>query len=127
METITWPSDWLRGTLSYAVLGSLRFGPMHGYAISTALEGAGLGKVKGGTLYPLLTRLAQGGLVSSTWEPGSAGPGRKVFAITSAGQLHAEQAEELWRSFASLISAAIAGPARTDISYPQNSRSELAI
>ena len=53
-----WPGDWLRGVLEIAVLRCLADGgPSYGYAIALALEEAGLGQVKGGTLYPLLGRL----------------------------------------------------------------------
>jgi PadR family transcriptional regulator PadR len=47
----------LRGVLELCVLGALRGGPSYGYALAQSLEQAGLGTVKGGTLYPLLGRL----------------------------------------------------------------------
>ncbi len=62
-EVEPWPAEWLRGALEVCVLGVLDRGPTYGYAIAAALEDAGLGVVKGGTLYPLLGRLEAAGLV----------------------------------------------------------------
>jgi PadR family transcriptional regulator PadR len=47
------------------VLGVLAAGPTYGYAIAQSLEEAGLGTVRGGTLYSLLARLQAGDLVVS--------------------------------------------------------------
>ena len=42
--------------------------------------------VKEGTLYPLLTRLKNAGLLHYTWKESTGGPPRKYFQITSDGQ-----------------------------------------
>jgi PadR family transcriptional regulator len=68
-----WPGEWMRGVLSLRVLRVLRVvadGPTYGYAIAGRLADAGLGSVKGGTVYPILTRLEAEGLVASAWEAG---------------------------------------------------------
>lgn len=83
-----WPSDWLRAALELCVLAVVsQEGPTHGYAVATRLASLGLGEVKGGTLYPLLGRLETEGYLSSTWQPGSGGPGRKAFEVTAAGRV----------------------------------------
>lgn len=103
-----WPSEWLRGLLSLAVLRVLADGPTYGYAIAAALEDAGFGVIKGGTLYPLLSRLEVAEHVSAQWREGDGGPGRKYFEITSSGRaLLAEQAQQ-WREFAAHTSEFIA-------------------
>lgn len=94
-----WPSEWLRGVLGVCVLRILLDGPSYGYAISQRLVEAGLGEVKGGTLYPLLGRLEQAGHVEVEWRPGDAGPGRKFFALTAAGQQHALEQARRWAAF----------------------------
>ncbi len=86
MTEDTWPSDWLRGVLGLAVLRAVADGDTYGYAIAHALRSGGLGTVKGGTLYPLLSRFEQAGLLITRWEPGDGGPGRKHYALTAAGQ-----------------------------------------
>ncbi|MFC7481033.1 PadR family transcriptional regulator [Luedemannella flava] len=80
MSESRWPSEWLRGVLELCVLGVLADGPTYGYAIAQRLEEAGLGVVKGGTLYLLLARLEADGFVESSWQAGDGGPGRKYFS-----------------------------------------------
>lgn len=102
MTETEWPSDWLRGVLALAVLAVLRQGEAHGYVIATALQEAGLGTVKGGTLYPLLGRLETAGHVRADWQPGEGGPGRKVYSLTAAGQQHLVDQAARWSRFSAL-------------------------
>ncbi len=104
MTTQTWSRDWTRAFLSPCVLAVLAKGPNHGYAIAQRLQQAGLGPVKGGTLYPLLARLEQDGLLHVMWLPGEGGPGRKVFALTATGTAAVAQLSEEWATFTDTIS-----------------------
>ncbi|WP_342770118.1 PadR family transcriptional regulator [Xylanimonas allomyrinae] len=54
MTDTPWPSEWMRGPLSLCVLAVVarHDDGTHGYAIAQALATAGMGTVKGGTLYP---------------------------------------------------------------------------
>lgn len=105
MNDDQWPSEWLRGVLGVCVLRILLDGPNYGYAITQRLSDAGLGDVKGGTLYPLLGRFEAAGHVAVDWRPGDAGPGRKFFALTEAGRAHALEQATRWASFASTTRA----------------------
>lgn len=100
MARNTWPSEWLRGVLSLAVLRILTDGDAYGYAIATSLEDAGFGAIKGGTLYPLLTRLETAELVETYWGAGDGGPERKYFHLTEAGRVQFLEQAALWRDFA---------------------------
>lgn len=95
----TWPGDWLRGVLELCVLGVLADGPTYGYAIAQRLADAGLGVVKGGTLYPLLSRLEGEDLVGATWRAGDGGPGRKFFELTAGGRTELARRDVLWAEF----------------------------
>lgn len=75
-------------------------GPTYGYAIATGLEESGFGVIKGGTLYPLLTRLENAGHVSAEWRAGDGGPGRKYYELTDAGRDELRRASTQWRAFA---------------------------
>ncbi|WP_206330657.1 PadR family transcriptional regulator [Modestobacter sp. KNN46-3] len=99
MSAERWPGEWMRGVLSLCVLRVVADGPTYGYAIAARLAEAGLGPVKGGTLYPILTRLETEGLVSSSWEAGDGGPGRKFFTLTDAGEQFLRERTELWHVF----------------------------
>lgn len=104
METErAWPAEWLRAVLSLAVLRAIDDGATYGYAIAVRLEQAGLGTVKGGTLYPLLGRLEDGGLVEAEWRAGEGGPGRKHYMLTAEGNRSLQEQAERWARFASLM------------------------
>lgn len=100
MPAQPWPSEWLRGLLTLAVLRVLADGPTYGYAIATTLEEQGFGAIKGGTLYPLLSRLEAAGHVSTRWEAGDGGPGRKYFALTPGGADEFTRRSARWTEFA---------------------------
>jgi PadR family transcriptional regulator, regulatory protein PadR len=53
-----------------------------------------------GTLYPILLRLEEDGLVASTWHEGDAGPGRKFFRATDHGHQELRRRSDRWSAFA---------------------------
>ncbi|MFF1254897.1 PadR family transcriptional regulator [Pseudarthrobacter sp. NPDC058329] len=97
-----WPSDWLRATLGFLALRALSAGPSYGYAIISELERHGFGAIKGGTLYPLLTRYETAGLVTTEWRAGDGGPGRKYFALTDQGRAELTRLSAEWRRFTTI-------------------------
>ena len=106
-----WPTEWLRGALGVCVLHVIADGPTYGYAIASELADAGLGSVKGGTLYPLLGRLEEAGLVTVEWRAGDGGPGRKFYALTATGrEEHLRQAAD-WLAFTDITTNFISSPA----------------
>ena len=107
---IEWPSDWLRATLGFFTLRALESGPSYGYAIIGELEQHGLGTIKGGTLYPLLTRFETSGLVITEWRPGEAGPGRKYFAITPLGHSELQRLRGDWARFTEISNNYLGAP-----------------
>lgn len=97
-------TQWLRGVLDLAVLATLQSaGTSYGYALIQSLTEAGILDLKGGTIYPLLARLEQEGLVASEWHAGDGGPGRKYFTITPAGRAGLAHGSAGWTDFASRI------------------------
>ena len=107
---VEWPADWLRGVLGVCVLRILADGPAYGYAISLRLEQDGLGTVKGGTLYPLLSRVEAAGLVDVEWRAGDGGPGRKYYSLTAAGRHRLAQDAGRWARFAALTTGLVSSP-----------------
>lgn len=97
------PSDrrsaLLRGTLDLLVLASLVDGERYGYELAQRLESAGLGRVKGGTLYPLLARLEGSELVAATWRTGERGPGRRYYTLTPGGREILRDEGRAWLRF----------------------------
>lgn len=98
-----WPGEWLRGALEVCVLRALADEPTYGYEIASRLSAAGLGPIKGGTLYPLLKRFEDAGWVRVEWRPGEAGPGRKYYVITGDGRAALETRAGRWREFAAIV------------------------
>ena len=73
---------------SYFVLAALLDGPRHGYVILGAVEALSEGSVKlaTGSLYAVLDRLSDAGLVEVTSEEIVNGRTRRYYALTSAGR-----------------------------------------
>lgn len=101
METTTWPAEWLRGPLTIAVLAVIAADPepTYGYRIARELQDGGFGKIKGGTLYPILARLEADGLIASFWGEGEGGPGRKFITLTGKGRVDLQRWADEWRAF----------------------------
>lgn len=98
-----------RGTLEMILLRLLLEKPMYGYELITTLEqrGGEIFALKEGTLYPVLYRLEEAGLIASRWETLERGVPRKYYALTSAGseRLHTMVAE--WTEFARLVTSLV--------------------
>jgi DNA-binding PadR family transcriptional regulator len=71
-----------RGTVVLACLLALRK-PGYGYALLKTLEAAGIAS-DGNTVYPLLRRLEERGLLESEWNTDESRP-RKFYTTTAAG------------------------------------------
>jgi PadR family transcriptional regulator, regulatory protein PadR len=56
-----------------------------------------------GTLYPLLTRLKNEGLLSYRWEESTQGPPRKYYKITESGQKVLDQMADDWREMVDAV------------------------
>lgn len=107
-----WPPEWLRGVLEPAVLRIIAGGDTYGYAIAAALADCGLGTVKGGTLYPLLSRLEAAGYVDIDWRAGDGGPGRKYYTLSPTGRARLDEQAHLWAAFTDLTRTLLDGADR---------------
>lgn len=109
MSDVQWPAEWLRGVLEVCVLAVIGRGPTYGYAIAADLADAGLGEVKGGTLYPLLGRCEQAGWVAIDWRVGGSGPGRKYYSLTDSGRAELVRRSQQWLEFSGIAGLLLAG------------------
>ncbi len=71
------------------VLSALRDEPKHGYQIALDVEtdSNGLFRFRHGTLYPILHRLEDAGLIRGSWAD-EGGRRKKVYALTERGRRH---------------------------------------
>ncbi|MBQ2196240.1 MAG: PadR family transcriptional regulator [Prevotella sp.] len=88
-------SQMRKGMLEYCVLLLLRQRPSYASDIILQLKEARLLVVEG-TLYPLLTRLKNDGLLSYVWQESTQGPPRKYYALTEMGEQFLSGLDAAW-------------------------------
>jgi len=84
-----------KGILEYAVLLMLSKGELYPSELIEGLKKAKLIVVEG-TLYPLLTRLKNAGLLTYNWKESTMGPPRKYYSMTSAGHVFLLELGSTW-------------------------------
>jgi len=84
-----------KGVLEYCILLVLDGKPLYASNIIQALKEAKLIVVEG-TLYPLLTRLKNAGLLTYRWEESTQGPPRKYYELTDSGRKFLGNLENSW-------------------------------
>lgn len=92
-------TEMLKGTLEGIVLALLSGRPAYGYEITAWLRERGFSDIAEGTVYALLIRVEQRGLVDVEKVPSEKGPPRKVYSLNAAG---GDYLEEFWRTWSFL-------------------------
>ena len=97
--------DVLKGHLEMIVLAALADGPAHGYAVIQEIRrrSGGAFDLPEGTIYPVLHRLEQSGVLASQWTTGDTGRQRRVYSLTRSGRRALSDQQALWRRFASAV------------------------
>jgi PadR family transcriptional regulator PadR len=91
-----------KGILEYCVLLIISRGEIYASDIIAELKQAKLLVVEG-TLYPLLTRLKNNGLLSYNWVESTSGPPRKYYVLTMEGKQILKQLDFTWQELAYAI------------------------
>lgn len=94
-----------KGILEYCVLLIISKGEIYASDIIAELKSAKLLVVEG-TLYPLLTRLKNNGLLSYNWVESTSGPPRKYYVLTSEGIVMLGQLDNTWNELSEAIQTA---------------------
>ncbi|MGA1977681.1 MAG: PadR family transcriptional regulator [Bacteroidales bacterium] len=84
-----------KGILEYCILSILSKGSCYASDIIRILKDAKLIVVEG-TLYPLLTRQKNSGLLSYRWEESPQGPPRKYYELTPLGRDYLTELDGSW-------------------------------
>jgi PadR family transcriptional regulator PadR len=92
-------TEMLKGTLEGIVLAILAVRPAYGYEITARLREQGFTDIVEGTVYALLIRIEQRGLVDVEKVPSEKGPPRKVYSINASGD---EYLAEFWGTWSFL-------------------------
>ncbi len=89
-------TEMLKGVLEGIVLAVLSGRPAYGYEITAGLRDRGFTDLAEGTVYALLIRIEQRGLVDVEKVPSEKGPPRKVYSLNAQGR---DYLEEFWRTW----------------------------
>jgi len=102
MPTDNIKSQIRKGILDYCILLLLNKKPAYSTDIIQLLQEARLIVVEG-TLYPLLSRLKNNGLLSYEWIESTQGPPRKYYNITDAGKVALAELDGVWSEISETI------------------------
>ncbi|SRR5712692_2343170 len=103
-----------RGVLSSCVLALLAERPRFGLELVRDLSQAGGLLTSEGTVYPLLNRLRDNGLVTSAWVHQDAAHPRRYYSITDRGREHLAAFRAEWSAFATAVDTVLRlGPGQT--------------
>jgi PadR family transcriptional regulator PadR len=92
-----------KGILEYCILSVLSKNSCYASDIIRELKEARVIVVEG-TLYPLLTRQKNAGLLSYRWEESQQGPPRKYYELTDAGRTYLADLELSWKELVESVS-----------------------
>ena len=95
-----------KGILEYCILSIISHGEIYASDILNELKQARLLVVEG-TLYPLLTRLKNNGLLSYNWIESTSGPPRKYYSLTPQGKEVLLQLDKTWQELQYAVSTSI--------------------
>ena len=102
-----WEAQLRKGCLEMAVLAALVPGRDYGLEIIRVLERYSDLVLSEGTVYPILNRLREDGLLTSSWVESETGHPRKYYSLTRLGYERATWMAEVWMQFTSGVNALI--------------------
>ena len=102
MNTDNVKSQMRKGILEYCTLLILQKRRAYVSDIIQSLKEAKLIVVEG-TLYPLLSRLKNSGLLTYVWEESTQGPQRKYYELTPEGTVFLNELDSAWKELNQVI------------------------
>ncbi|PHR74105.1 MAG: PadR family transcriptional regulator [Lutibacter sp.] len=91
-----------KGVLEFCILSILQDRDAYTSEILGHLKDAKLLVVEG-TIYPLLTRLKNAGLLNYRWEESTSGPPRKYYGLTETGKLFLKELNTTWSDLVNAV------------------------
>jgi PadR family transcriptional regulator PadR len=91
-----------KGVLEFCILSILANEEVYPSDIISRMKQSKLIVVEG-TLYPLLTRLKNGGLLQYRWEESKSGPPRKYYSLTPLGQTFLNELRLTWKELVEAV------------------------
>ena len=102
-----------KGVLEFCILSVLSHKEVYTSDIIEKLKEARLIVVEG-TLYPLLTRLKNAGLVSYRWVESNSGPPRKYYSLSPLGEKFLDELRVTWRELVEAVNQTTSVKASTN-------------
>ena len=93
-----------KGVLEFCILSVLQDQEAYTSDLLQTLKSAKMLVVEG-TVYPLLTRLKNSGLLQYRWEESTSGPPRKYYAITTEGREFLNELQDTWNELQNAVDA----------------------
>jgi PadR family transcriptional regulator PadR len=106
MNTENTKAQMRKGVLELCILSILLNGDAYPTEIIDKLKETKLVVVEG-TLYPLLTRLKNTGLLSYRWEESTSGPPRKYYRLTEEGEKFLKELQQSWHELVEAVNKTI--------------------
>jgi PadR family transcriptional regulator PadR len=100
-------SQMRKGVLEFCILSIIQQGEVYPSDIVEQMKAANL-HILEGTLYPLLTRLKNAGLLNYRWVESISGPPRKYFVMTEEGEQAYDVLHKTWKEMAAAVETIIA-------------------
>lgn len=91
-----------KGILEYCILSILSHKDSYASEIINELKASKLIVVEG-TLYPLLTRQKNAGLLTYRWEESTQGPPRKYYTLTEIGSEFMKELDTSWQELVAAV------------------------
>lgn len=91
-----------KGVLEFCILSILESNEAYPSEVIEKLKEGKLIVVEG-TLYPLLTRLKNAGLLKYRWEESKSGPPRKYYSLTEVGVEFLKELETTWNELVNAV------------------------
>src|SRR6185369_8581593 len=98
-----------RGVLEFCILSILSHKEVYSSDIIGRMKEAKLIVVEG-TLYPLLSRLKNAGLLTYQWKESNAGPPRKYYSLTPLGEKFLEELRTTWDELVEAVNQTTKNP-----------------
>ena len=104
MEDNNVKAQMRKGILEYCILSILSRGDSYAPKIIAELKQSEMIVVEG-TLYPILTRQKNAGLLTYRWEESPQGPPRKFYTLTEKGREYLTALDAAWEELVAQIEA----------------------
>jgi len=100
-----------KGSTELLVLALLEAGPRHGYELGKLIESRSHGRLQFriGSLYPILCRLEEKGLITCRWVEKSGERRRRFYRLTHAGRAMLATQRNVWHDFITAVNQILGG------------------